>query len=99
MRRWLRDDECSRAIRNESLLRGFLLWLLPPEDARAHFETEIAHYRAEVGRYDAIVELPVEWSATATARMQRVMLESGIRVSRALVEWAEWARSELEDDR
>lgn len=97
--RWLRDDPPNRAVRDESLLRGFFLWLLPTDEARSQLETEAAWHRAEVARYEAVVaDGSIDWTATPAARTQRIMIESGIRVRRALAEWAKWSVDRMEHD-
>ena len=49
VRRWLRETEPSRTVRDESALRLFLLWLLEPEEAEAYLRGE-AEQRARAAR-------------------------------------------------
>ncbi|MBA3333842.1 MAG: PadR family transcriptional regulator [Actinobacteria bacterium] len=43
VRRWLRETEPDRRVRNDALLRMFFLWLLEPDEAREHLERERAY--------------------------------------------------------
>ncbi len=98
--RWLRDDSPARTVRDEALLRGFFLWLLPEDEARGFLEREAAWHRGELERYKDVVAVNAAlWDATRSTRAQRLMLESGIRIRRALAEWAEWSLEQMEHDR
>ena len=42
VRAWLADTDPDRTVRDEAALRTFFLWLMEPDDARAHVEGELA---------------------------------------------------------
>src|SRR5215210_5096175 len=48
-RRWLRETEPSRTVRDEAALRLFFLWLLEPDEAEAYLRAEEA--TAAAGRH------------------------------------------------
>ncbi|QBI19768.1 PadR family transcriptional regulator [Egibacter rhizosphaerae] len=87
--RWLRETEPSRSVRNEPILRVFLLWLLEPEEARAYLERERDRHAEQLAFYE---QLAHDWPCdSAAVDASRIALEAGLRVERAYVEWAEWA--------
>src|SRR5688572_20586279 len=45
VRRWLRETEPDRRVRNDALLRMFFLWLLEPDEARSQLERERAYWQ------------------------------------------------------
>ncbi|HWT94782.1 MAG TPA: PadR family transcriptional regulator [Solirubrobacteraceae bacterium] len=45
--RWMVEVEPTRTVRNETAVRWFLLFLLPPEEQRVVLERELAHTAAE----------------------------------------------------
>ncbi|HET8949810.1 MAG TPA: PadR family transcriptional regulator [Solirubrobacteraceae bacterium] len=89
VRRWLRETEPSRTVRDESALRLFFLWLLEPEEAEAYLRGEAERARAVLARLEEIAAH--EDPATPKTRAYRVALELGLRSVRARAEWAEWA--------
>jgi DNA-binding PadR family transcriptional regulator len=93
VRRWLRDTEPDRRVRNEGTLRPFFLWLLEPEEAIRQLEGERAYWRGILDELEAIREEPV--GPGRKGRTFRIVLEGGIRSVSARVEWAEWAIAEV----
>jgi PadR family transcriptional regulator AphA len=89
VRRWLRETEPDRRVRNDAALRMFFLWLLGPEEARAHVERELAYWRGIRGELEAIRAEPP--GRSRKKRAFRLSLEGGIRVVDARVEWLESA--------
>jgi PadR family transcriptional regulator, regulatory protein AphA len=94
VRRWLAETEPDRAVRDESFLRVFFLWLMDPAKALEYVLGEAAHHRAKLAAYEEVAResapsTPSDWSA-------RICLEAGIRHERALLEWAEWAAEEAD---
>jgi DNA-binding PadR family transcriptional regulator len=89
VRRWLRDTEPSRTVRDESALRLFFLWLLEPEDAEAYLRGEAERFREQLEEYEAIAAQPDP--DNPKTRAYRIALELGLRSARARLEWAEWA--------
>jgi DNA-binding PadR family transcriptional regulator len=89
VRRWLRDTEPERTIRNEAMLRVFFLWLLEPREAEEYLRRELEAHRARLAEYEAMAA--ASRPASPKERAFRIALEGGIRSRRAAVEWAEWA--------
>ena len=86
LRRWLLSEPESTGVRNEAVLRIFLITALPPDDARAVLERfatdgeEKAGVLAEIRGRD---ESPLGFGQLAA--------EFGLRYFRMQVEWAHWA--------
>jgi DNA-binding PadR family transcriptional regulator len=95
VRAWLAETEPDRTVRDEAALRTFFLWLMDPEDARAHVaaELEAARSALEQLRGTAAARRP----ATPAERSQRIALEIGLREAQARAAWAEWALARLDD--
>jgi DNA-binding PadR family transcriptional regulator len=89
VRRWLRETEPSRAVRDEASLRLFFLWLLAPEEAESYLRGEAERVRETLAELERIAAQ--EDPETPKTRAYRVALELGLRVARARLEWAEWA--------
>jgi DNA-binding PadR family transcriptional regulator len=89
VRRWLRETEPSRTVRDEAALRLFFLWLLEPGDAAAYLRGEAQRAREVLDELEAIAAQ--EDPDTPKTRAYRVALELGLRSARARLEWAEWA--------
>ena len=94
IRRWLRETEPDRRVRSDALLRTFFLWLLEPDEARAHLERERVHWRDLLSELELIRERP-----RAPGRKEQafeIALEGGIRTAKSRLAWLEWAERELE---
>ena len=89
MRRWLRETEPSRTVRDEAALRLFFLWLLEPEEAEAYLRGEAERARATLAEFERIAAQ--EDPDTPKTRAYRTALELGLRTAQARIEWAEWA--------
>ena len=89
VRRWLRETEPDRRVRNDALLRMFFLWLLDPEEARGHLERERAYWQGILDELREIDTEPPE--STRTGRAFRLSLDGGIRMVESRIEWLEWA--------
>ena len=89
VRRWLRETEPDRRVRNDALLRMFFLWLLEPDEARAHLERERAYWQGILDELREIEAKPP--GQTRKERAFRLSLEGGIRMVESRVEWCEWA--------
>jgi DNA-binding PadR family transcriptional regulator len=95
VRRWLRETEPDRSIRNEAMLRIFFLWLLEPPEAEAYLRRELDVNRAKLAEYEAIAaEGPPR---TRKQLAFRIALEAGIRSRRMMVSWAEWAARQMRE--
>lgn len=89
VRRWLRETEPSRTVRNEAALRLFFLWLLEGAEAETYLRAEAERTRAVLAELEATAAQPDPDSPKT--RAYRVALELGLRTARARLEWAEWA--------
>jgi DNA-binding PadR family transcriptional regulator len=96
VRAWLSETDPDRTVRDEAALRTYFLWLMEPEAARAHVESERDAARATLRalRATAAARRP----ATPAERSQRIALEAGLRWAQARAEWAEWALERLAGD-
>jgi DNA-binding PadR family transcriptional regulator len=97
VRAWLSETEPDRTVRDEAALRTFFLWLMDPDDARAHVEAELraAEEALSTLRATAAARRP----ATPAERSQRIGLEIGLREAQARAEWAVWALERLAEHR
>lgn len=93
IRRWLRETEPDRRVRNDATLRTFFLWLLEPEEARDHLERERAYWQGILSELEAIREEPA--GTSRKERAFRIALEGGILSVSARLEWVEWALDEV----
>ncbi len=93
LERWMLEVEPARSVRNEIALRSFLLSLLTPEQAIYLLEREIEHYGT---RTEQLNELRKALAESPGQGFGYFSAELGFRISRAIYEWAEWARSETE---
>ena len=93
VRRWLRETDPSRTVRNEATLRLFFLWLLEPAEAEAYLQGEAERARTVLAELEAIAEH--EDPDSPKTRAYRVALELGLRTTRARLEWAEWAANQV----
>ena len=91
--RWLRETESDRRVRSDAALRQFFLWLLEPDEAASHLESERAYWRDILEELERIREEPT--GTNRKARTFRIVLEGGIRSITARLEWLEWAIGEV----
>ena len=89
MRRWLRETEPSRTVRDEAALRLFFLWLLEPAEAEAYLRGEAERARATLAEFELIAAQ--EDPDTPKTRAYRTALELGLHTARARIDWAEAA--------
>ena len=68
------------------------------DGAWAELAGRSAWHRAEPTRYEGTADAERLASGPAS-RVKRIMIESGIGVSRAMAEWAEWSLRAMEHDR
>lgn len=94
VRAWLSETEPDHAIRDESALRTYFLWLMEPAAARAHVERERDAARETLQALRAIAA--ARRPATPAERSQRIALEAGLRSAQARAEWAQWALERLD---
>jgi PadR family transcriptional regulator AphA len=96
IRRWLRETEPDRRVRNDAALRTFFLWLLEPNEARIELETERMYWR------DRLIELQsIKARPRGPGRKEQafgIALEGGIRSIETRLEWLRWAEREVGKD-
>jgi DNA-binding PadR family transcriptional regulator len=93
VRRWLRDTEPSRTVRDEAALRLFFLWLLEPAEAEAYLRGEAKRARATLDEFERIAAQ--RDPDTPKTRAYRTALELGLHTARARLAWAESALKEV----
>ncbi|MEU9706871.1 helix-turn-helix transcriptional regulator [Streptomyces sp. NPDC047981] len=94
---WVTNDDMHRRIRSETALRGFLVTLLPPDEAADVMRAE-AEYHA-----NRLAELEVHQAAVAaktapddTPLFGTYALDLGLRITRVLSQWAAGTAEDLE---
>jgi PadR family transcriptional regulator, regulatory protein AphA len=92
LRRWITEDEPSRVIRNETLVRVFFAYLVDPAEAEAFLRREADVYRSYLVTLEEIAAGPAK---TLPERASWLTVDSGVRVTRARLEWAENAIEEV----
>ena len=103
VQRWLRETAPDRTVRNEALLRVFLLWLLEADEAIAHFDDELAEHRQRLDDLErTLAEDERQRAEHGTAAgglpfCASLALEWGLRYEREYIAWATWARSRIAD--
>jgi DNA-binding PadR family transcriptional regulator len=92
LRRWITEDEPSRATRNETLLRTFFIYLVEPAEAEAFFRREAEEYRRELA---LLKQFAAERAEKPSERASALTVDAGIRVLRARIKWAESAADDV----
>jgi DNA-binding PadR family transcriptional regulator len=98
VRHWLTSTEVDHTIRMETLLRSVFFWLMTPEELAAHLDREAAYYRALAAKYRELAEAKDrgDFGRGPQTQSLRITVEAGIRISEALGDWAEWAKSAVD---
>lgn len=96
VQRWLRETVPDRPSRNEATLRTFLLWLLEGEQAVRFFDAELEVHGRLLAEYELFAAEPFGEHEAEFCR--RLALEWGLRYERAYLEWAEWAREQVQEE-
>jgi PadR family transcriptional regulator AphA len=87
--RWLSDTTPADAPRSERMARVFFLGMLPKERAASYLAEQQRAHREKLERFMGYAALyPPGAEAT---QFDRIALEAGIRVEKAMAEWAAWA--------
>ncbi|RZT88972.1 PadR family transcriptional regulator [Pseudonocardia sediminis] len=93
LHRWLLSPPGAPSVRNESVLRMFLLTALPPDDAKAMLE----RFRSEGAHVEKVLaEIRSDDSPEAVLEFGQLAAEFGLRYFRMQQEWASWAIDQLE---
>lgn len=104
VQRWLRETQPDRTVRNETILRLFMLWLLDAREAIAFFDEEIdAHRERLVGFEQTLADDERQRREHGTARGGPALcaafaLEWGIRYESEYIAWAGDARDRIASD-
>lgn len=93
LRRWMMDVPRSGAVRNEYVLRLFLLGALDPGDARKFLERYAAEGEAEAAGLRAVRE---EVEQQPVLGFGRLAAEFGLRHYEMQRDWAHWAIEQLD---
>ena len=97
LQRWVTSPQDDPPFRNASLLRVFLLGLIPTDEARAHLEKVAAHSDAEIRR---LTELRESFTGGTSVEASDedffgfAALDYGLRLNAMQ---AQWARSVIDD--
>lgn len=91
LQRWLLAGQESTGVRNEGVLRMFLLTALPPDDARAVLERFAAQGKAQVEVLSGI-----RGGDDSPLGFGQLAAEFGLRYYRMQVEWAQWATEQFD---
>lgn len=101
VRQWLRETAPDRTVRNETILRLFMLWLLEAREAVDFFDAEIAIHRERLAAFEqTLADDETQRRRHGTARggpalCASLALEWGIRYEREYVDWATLARNRI----
>ena len=101
VQRWLRETVPDRTVRNETILRLFMLWLLDSSEAVAFFDEEIESHEVRLAGFEQTLgddERQRREHGTAQGGIHlcaALALEWGIRYEREYIEWARSARDRI----
>lgn len=98
LRDWLAQTDVDRSLRHETVLRAFFRWTLEPAEAVNQFRADAEAYAATASELDKLADA-VDWQKSPADESGRIALEAGLRVYRALYEWADWAAQRVEASR
>lgn len=93
LHRWLLAAPGPPNVRNEAVLRMFLLTALPPDDAKVLLD----RFAAEGAEIEAVLaEIRRDDSPEAVLEFGQFAAEFGLRYYRMQQEWARWATEQLD---
>lgn len=96
LRTWLlRGPDRAAAVRNESVLRMFLLSALTPADQRLMLEDIATKVTAEAAELRTRLDVPAAPGSGPRDDFGRLAGEFGVRQYEAVAEWARWALEQL----
>ena len=99
--RWLRETSPDRTVRNETVLRLFMLWLLDADEAVAFFDEEIEEHRRRLEGFEQTLADDEEQRrrhGTAGGGIHvcaALALDLALRTEREYVDWATAARDRI----
>ena len=83
-------------MRNETVLRMFLVQALEPDDARTLLEAIAGHCDAELARLRPVMALVDAEEGTDALPFGRLAGEYGVRQYEAVLGWARWSLERLD---
>lgn len=99
--KWLRETTPDRTVRNETMLRVFMLWLLDSTEAAAFFDDEVTVHRERLAGFEQTLaddERQRRKHGTAQggiAFCTSLALEWAIRYEREYIDWAIQTRNRI----
>ncbi len=96
LRSWLMSPPQQSTVRDETVLRMFLVQSLEPADARILLSSIAEHCEAELARLRPLMAGIDERAGADTLPFGRLAGEYGVRQYDAVVEWAHWALERLD---
>jgi DNA-binding PadR family transcriptional regulator len=95
VRRWLASPEIDHTIRMETLLRSVFFWLMTPEELADHLDREAAYFHSLAAQYRELAAAKDrgDFGDSPQTQSLRIAVEAGIRVTEAIGEWADWAKT------
>lgn len=96
LRRWMFDPPTHRKVRNETVLRMFLISALDPDDAIAYLHLVAEHTKAEADELRAVRATSGPVTQGGDAGFGLLAAEYGLRQYDAVHDWALWAIDQLE---
>jgi DNA-binding PadR family transcriptional regulator len=103
VQRWLHETTPDRTVRNETILRLFMLWLLDADDAVAFFDDEIAEHRSRLEGFRETLAHDEEQrrlhgrAAGGIQLCAALALEWALRYEEEYLAWATSARDRIAD--
>ncbi|XVQ87366.1 PadR family transcriptional regulator [Microbispora siamensis] len=96
LRAWLLEPRKGRAVRNEPVLRLFLLSALDPDDARAVLRDITADSERQIAELSAALEDDPPVSSDGRLPFGWLAAGYGLRQYQASRDWARWALDQLD---
>ncbi|MBO0870840.1 MAG: PadR family transcriptional regulator [Micromonosporaceae bacterium] len=98
LRRWMLNPPEFFSVRNEFVLRLFLLSTLEPEQAKALLRLVAEANDKELKELtDRVRQFDANAGPGAAPSMQRMVAEFGLRSFQLMVDWARWAHDHIDD--
>jgi DNA-binding PadR family transcriptional regulator len=96
LRSWLMSPPEQATVRNETVLRMFLVQSLEPDDARFLLSSIAEHCDAELARLRPVMEGIDDEAGADSLPFGRLAGEYGVRQYDAVAGWARWALERLD---
>jgi DNA-binding PadR family transcriptional regulator len=95
VRDWLIDTQPDRTVRSEVALRSLFTWLLEPAHAEHVYRSEAAYQREHLRELEELAAGTTDWRHPGPDMSRRLTIEHALRLTRAEIEWAEWAADQV----